>query len=122
FKGEFDEIFCWPGSSSYGRGRMPRPRSGEDICVAVIEVLVILKEIVDDELFFTDVWRRAGAATPHLLIEDRAPDAAGHHEMKQLPAVEAGVEHSHADRDLRIVFLFKAANRIIRIGDIARNY
>ena len=33
--------------------------------------------------------------------------------MKHLAAIEAGVEHTDADRDLRVVFAFKLANEVV---------
>ena len=52
--------------------------------------------------------RLAGAAPAHLPVEDGAPGEARHHQVDDLRAVEAGVEHVHADQDLRELLLLEA--------------
>ena len=75
--------------------------AGEDVGVAVVEVFVVAEEVVDDELLFADVRRRSRAAAAHLLVQDGAANAAAHHKVQHLTAVEAGVEHADTDGDLR---------------------
>src|ERR1019366_10556097 len=44
--------------------------------------------------------RKPGAASAHLLIKDRTVREARHHKITDLGAVEAGIQHIHADQDL----------------------
>ena len=62
-------------------------------------MLVVAEEVVDNELFLSDVGRGPGAPAAHLLIENGAADTAAHHQVQQLAAVKSGVEHTHADRN-----------------------
>ena len=57
---------------------------------------------------------QAGAATAHLLIEDRAVGKARHDEIAHFRAVKAGIEHVHADQDLREFLFLEALD--LRVG------
>ena len=58
------------------------------------------REVEDRETAFAG--GQTGAAPAHLLVEDRAVGEAGHHQIADFRAVEPGVEHVHADQDLRV--------------------
>ena len=99
---------------------MTSPRPGENIGIAVVEIVVVAKEVVDYELLFLDVGRCPCSPAAHLLVKNWAAHAAAHHEVKHLAAVETGVQHTDADGDLRVVFAFKLANEVV--GDWQRHW
>ena len=67
-------------------------------------------EIENGEAGLVDVRRLAGPAAAHLAVEDGAAGEPRHDQVDDLGAVEAGVEHVHADEDLRELLVLEAAD------------
>ena len=80
----------------------------DDLPVVVPVEIAHPHEVEDREPGLADVRRLARAAPAHLPVEDGAPGEARHHQVDDLRAVEAGVEHVHADQDLRELLLLEA--------------
>ena len=118
FQPELDEIARWFRRGGWAVRRASAARAGEDVRVAVVEVPVVAEEIVDDELAFADVGSGARAAPSHLLVEDGAAHAPAEHQMQDLAAVEAGIEHAHADRDHRVELGLEFSDEGVGIGDV----
>ena len=118
FQPELDEIARWFRRGGWTVRRASAARTGEDVRVAVVEVPVVAEEIVDDELAFADVGSGARAAPSHLLVEDGAAHAPAEHQMQDLAAVEAGIEHAHADRDHRVELGLEFSDEGVGIGDV----
>ena len=55
FEAQFDEIAGRLGWLSFAATGVTTPRAGEDIRIAVVEILVVAEEVVNDELLFLDV-------------------------------------------------------------------
>ena len=73
----------------------------KNIGIGVVEILVVAKEVVNDELLFANVGSGAGATATHLLVQDGAAHATAHHQMQNFATVKTGVEHADADGDHR---------------------
>ena len=86
--------------------------------VAVVEVLMVPEEIVDDKFLLLDVGCGARAAAPHLLVEDGAAHPPAEHQMQHLSTVEASVKHTNAHRDHGIGLGLKLPNQGIRVGHV----
>src|SRR5262249_54144068 len=98
------------------------PCPSENVGVAVVEIVMVAKEIIDHKLSLLDVRRRTCSSAAHLLVKDRAAHAAAHDQMKHLAAVEASIQHTDTDGDLRIIFSFELANEVVRVGNIAGDH
>ena len=87
------------------RRRRRRPLHDDEPAEQLLVVVAVevgdADEVEHREAGLLDVVGLARAAAAHLLVEDRAPGEAGHDQIDDLGAVEAGVEHVHADQDLR---------------------
>ena len=118
FQPELDEVARRLRRSGRALRRASAAGAGEDVRVAVVEVLVVAEEIVDDELAFADVGSGARATAPHLLVEDGAAHAPAEHQMQDLAAVEAGIEHAHADRDHWVNLGLELSDEGVGIGDV----
>jgi len=119
FETKLDKVARRPGWFAFAARSMSATVAGEDIGIAVVEVLVITKEVVNDELLFLDMICRARSASPHLLVEDRAAHPAAHHQMENFPAVEAGIQHADADGYLGIALALELADEIVGVCNVA---
>ena len=81
--------------------RLAGHETARNVAVAVAVEIRHADEIEDGEIGLPDMRRLAGAAPAHLPVEDRAFGEARHHQIDDFRAVETGVEHVHADQDLR---------------------
>ena len=65
-------------------------------------------KIEDYEAIFIDIRRQAAATPAHLPIENGTFREPRHYQIDNLRAVEAGVEHVHADENLRECLLLES--------------
>ncbi len=114
---ELDEIPRLRPCPGAARGMSSRS-AGEHVGIAVIEVLVVPEEVVDDKFPLVDMRRSARAPASHLLVENGASHPPAEHEVEDLAAVEAGVEHSNAHRDHGQGFGLEPANQGVRVGHV----
>ena len=114
---QLDEIPRFRPCCGAARGMSSR-RPREDIGIAVIEVLVVPEEVVDDKLPLVDMRCRARATASHLLVENWASHPPAEHEVEDLAAVEAGVEHADAHRDHGEGLGLEPANQGVRVGHV----
>ena len=73
-------------------------------------------EIEDREAVLSHMRRLARAPSAHLAVEDDAPGEPRHDEVHHLGAVETGIEHVHADEDLRVVLFLEPLDDGAGIG------
>src|SRR5947208_3387300 len=77
---------------------------------AIVEELEIAAEVEHEEVLLVltwpeQVWTQPRAAAEHLPELRLRPDGLGEHQIDDLGDVDAGVEHVHADRDVRCLVL-----------------
>ena len=83
---------------------------------------MVEEEVVDHELPLLDVGGGAGTAATHLLVEDGASHAPAEHQMQDLAAVEAGVEHAYADRNHGQGLALELPDQGVGIGHVRGDY
>ena len=91
FKTKFNKITGQVGRLSFAATGVTSPDTGENFGIAVIEIIVVSEEVIDDELLFLDMGRCPCSPASHLLVENGATYATAHYEMKHLAAVETSI-------------------------------
>src|SRR5262249_18800742 len=81
-KAELDQLPRRLTRSLTATADVPAARTRKDIRIAIVKVLMIPKEVINHEPFFLNVGCGAGSSSPHLLVEDWAPDSPAHQQMQ----------------------------------------
>ena len=68
FETKLNKIAGRMGWFAFAARGMSATGAGEDIGIAVVEILVIAKEVIDDELLFLDMVRSARSASPFVPV------------------------------------------------------
>ena len=99
-----------------GRGSRVSNGAARDVPFVVAVEVRHPHEVEHREVGLADVRGLARAAPPHLAVENGASREPRHHQVDDLRAVEAGVEHVHADEDLRELLLLESPDDRARVG------
>ena len=91
FKTKFDKVTWRFWRFAFTTGGMSSTGTGEDIGIAIVEVIVITKEVVNDELLFLDMFCCACSASPHLLVKDGTAHPTAHNQVENFTTVESSV-------------------------------
>lgn len=86
--------------------------AARDVLVIVSVEVSDADEVEHGEARLVDVRRLPRSASAHLLIEDRALREAGHDKVNHLRTVEPGIQHVHADQDLRELLLLEPSDLV----------
>ena len=104
------------------RGSSGPYRFGLSLRDASLNVVIVVAmkirhtyEVKDCEAGLADVVGLARPTAPHLPVENTALGEPGHHQIDHLRAVEAGIEHVHADQNLRKLLLLETLDDGARI-------
>ena len=102
------------GGTVGGRWRLSHGAARDGPLVVPVEVRHP-DEVEHREVGLADVRGLAGSAPAHLAVKDGASREPRHHQVDDLRAVEAGVEHVDADENLRELLVLEALDDGARV-------